>query len=84
MRALRAAFAWWVDVRYLAGNPWIAVNDPPVIQRASAMKIERALPADLWRRLRDELDARCTEENAVPVARDARDDPADGRLGPAA
>jgi hypothetical protein len=43
VRALRAAFAWWVDVRYLAGNPWIAVNDPPVIQRASAMKIERAL-----------------------------------------
>jgi integrase len=65
VRALRAAFAWWVDVRYLAGNPWIAVNDPPVIQRASAMKIERALPADLWRRLRDELNARCTEENAV-------------------
>ena len=59
---LRAAFAWWVDVRYLAGNPWTAVNDPPVIQRASAMKIERALPADLWRRLRDELDARCAEE----------------------
>lgn len=62
VRALRAAFAWWVDVRYLAGNPWIAVNDPPVIQRASAMKIERALPADLWRRLRNELDMRCAEE----------------------
>ena len=62
VRALRAAFTWWVDVRYLAGNPWNAVNDPPVIQRASAMKIERALPADLWRRLRDELDVRCAEE----------------------
>jgi hypothetical protein len=65
VRALRAAFAWWVDVRYLAGNPWIAVNDPPVIQRASAMKIERALPAELWRKLRDELDARCMAEGAV-------------------
>jgi integrase len=62
IRVLRGAFAWWVDVRYLAGNPWTAVNDPPVIQRASAMKIERALPADLWRRLRDELDVRCAEE----------------------
>ncbi len=62
VRALRAAFTWWVDVRYLAGNPWKAVNDPPVIQRASAMKIERALPADLWRRLRNELDVRCAEE----------------------
>jgi Phage integrase protein len=65
IRALRAAFAWWVDVRYLAGNPWIAVNDPPIIQRASAMKIERALPAALWRRLRAKLDARCIEENAA-------------------
>ncbi|EKS72459.1 phage integrase family protein [Burkholderia sp. SJ98] len=27
---LRTAFAWWVDVRYLAGNPWKAVNDPKV------------------------------------------------------
>jgi integrase len=65
IRVLRGAFAWWVDVRYLAGNPWTAVNDPPVVQRASAMQIERALPAALWRRLRDELDARCIEENAV-------------------
>ena len=62
MRALRAAFAWWVDVRYLAGNPWKAVNDPLVIQRERAMKIERALPADLWRKLRDELDVRSAEE----------------------
>jgi integrase len=65
IRVLRGAFAWLVDVRYLTGNPWTAVNDPPVVQRASAMQIERALPADLWRRLRDELDARCIEENAV-------------------
>ena len=27
--------------------------------RERAMKIERALPAELWRKLRDELDARC-------------------------
>ncbi|SAL68909.1 integrase [Caballeronia humi] len=65
VRALRAAFAWWVDVRYLAGNPWTAVNDPSVIQRASAMKIERALPADLWRKLRDELDARSAAESGA-------------------
>jgi hypothetical protein len=35
IRELRGAFAWLVDVRYLAGNPWTAVNDPPVVQRAS-------------------------------------------------
>jgi integrase len=65
VRALRAAFTWLVDVRYLAGNPWKAVNDPPVIQRETAMQIERALPADLWRRLRDELDVRGVEQGAV-------------------
>jgi integrase len=61
VRSLRAAFTWWVDVRYLAGNPWTAVNDPSVVRRAHAMKIGRALPAELWRRLRDELDVRCAE-----------------------
>jgi site-specific recombinase XerD len=65
IRVLRSAFAWLVDVRYLAGNPWTAVNDPLVVQRASAMKIERALTADLWRRLRGELAQRCAEDNAV-------------------
>jgi integrase len=49
VRLLRSAFAWWVDVRYLAGNPWVAVNDPPVIRHANTMKIDRALPAELWR-----------------------------------
>jgi integrase len=65
VRALRAAFTWWVDVRYLAGNPWKAVNDPVVVKRASPMKIERALPARLWRKLRDELDFRSKEADAV-------------------
>jgi integrase len=59
VRALRAAFTWLVDVRYLAGNPWKAVNDPRVVERETAMQIQRALPADLWRRLRSELDRRC-------------------------
>jgi hypothetical protein len=31
------------DVRYFAGNPWKAVNDPVVIKRERAIKIERAL-----------------------------------------
>ena len=65
VRALRSAFTWWVDVRYLAGNPWKGVNDPVAIKRERAMKIERALPAELWRKLRDELDARCMAEGAV-------------------
>ncbi|BBQ03407.1 hypothetical protein BSFA1_85350 (plasmid) [Burkholderia sp. SFA1] len=65
VRALRAAFTWWVDVRYLAGNPWKAVNDPVTIKRVSPMKIERALPAALWRKLRVELDARSADDGAM-------------------
>jgi integrase len=65
VRVLRTAFTWWVDVRYLAGNPWKAVNDPAVIKRERAMKIERALPANLWRKLRDELDQRSAEEGGA-------------------
>jgi len=64
VRALRAAFTWLVDVRYLAGNPWKAVNDPKIVQRETAMQIHRALPADLWRRLRNELDRRCSDDAA--------------------
>ncbi|MFM0562174.1 phage integrase family protein [Paraburkholderia sediminicola] len=52
VRALRAAFDWLVDVHYLAGNPWQAVNDPATVTRAHAMRIERALPVDLWSRVR--------------------------------
>ena len=52
-------------MRYLAGNPWKAVNDPMVIKRERAMKIERALPADLWRKLRDELDVRSAAESGA-------------------
>ncbi|MFM0408821.1 phage integrase family protein [Paraburkholderia dipogonis] len=52
VRALRAAFDWLVDVHYLAGNPWQAVSDPVTVTRAHAMRIERALPLDLWARMR--------------------------------
>jgi integrase len=65
VRVLRTAFAWWVDVRYLAGNPWKAVNDPIVIKRERPMKIERALPADLWRKLRGELNVRSAGESGA-------------------
>ena len=68
VRALRAAFTWLVDVRYLAGNPWKAINDPKIVQRKTAMQIHRALPADLWRRLRHELDKRSDEEGDAKLA----------------
>jgi integrase len=76
VRVLRAAFTWLVDVRYLAGNPWKAVNDPRVVERETAMQIQRALPADLWRRLRHELDRRCAQinEQGAGVRTTSRDD----------
>ena len=68
VRALRAAFTWLVDVPYLAGNPWKAINDPKIVQHESAMQIHRALPADLWRRLRHELDKRADEKSDAKLA----------------
>lgn len=59
VRALRAAFAWLVDVRYLAGNPWKVVKDPVIIERESDLQLKRALPASLWNRLRTFIDAQC-------------------------
>lgn len=59
VRTLRAAFEWLVDVRYLASNPWKAVKDPVVVERERDMKIERALPALLWERIRAHIDTLC-------------------------
>ncbi|MGF6971528.1 integrase [Paraburkholderia sp. WC7.3g] len=59
VRTLRAAFAWLVDVRYLAGNPWAAVTDPVTVTREVAVQVERALPAALWATVRSALDTQC-------------------------
>ncbi|SAK63437.1 integrase [Caballeronia glebae] len=64
VRALRAAFAWLVDVRYLAGNPWTAVSDPVIVERENLLKVERALPADLWARMRGYIDSQCKPDTA--------------------
>lgn len=45
---LRSAFDWLVKVRYLAGNPWVAVKDPKVIKQADEMQIDRALTRSAW------------------------------------
>lgn len=45
---LKRFFAWLVDVRYLGGNPWVAVGPPVLEQRPTLLRIEKALPADLW------------------------------------
>lgn len=45
---IRAFFAWLVQVRYLGGNPWVAVGNPVQDQPVLPMKIEQALPESLW------------------------------------
>ncbi|SAK79430.1 integrase [Caballeronia hypogeia] len=59
VRVIRAAFAWLVEVRYLAGNPWSAVQDPATVIRESTVQVDRALPAELWSKVRRLLDAQC-------------------------
>ncbi|SAL82559.1 integrase [Caballeronia choica] len=67
VRVLRAAFAWLVEVRYLAGNPWSAVHEPATVTRESSVQVHRALPARLWAQVRKALDERCTAPGADPV-----------------
>lgn len=59
---LKAFFTWLVDVRYLGGNPWVAVGNPIVEQRQTSIRIEKALPEDLWEKFSREggiLDQAC-------------------------
>lgn len=51
VQALRSFFAWLVNVRYLAGNPWLTVGDPRVPRATTPLQIDKALPKDLWERL---------------------------------
>ncbi|WP_372450082.1 phage integrase family protein [Paraburkholderia aspalathi] len=58
VRVLRAAFDWLVKVRYLAGNPWVAVTDPATDTPEYAIRVDRALPLQLWTKVRVGLDER--------------------------
>jgi hypothetical protein len=67
VRVIRAAFAWLVEVRYLAGNPWSAIHEPATVIRESAVQVHRALPADLWARVRRLLDAQCDGQTPTQI-----------------
>ncbi|MFC0170730.1 phage integrase family protein [Pseudoduganella danionis] len=56
---IRSAFAYLVAVRYLAGNPWLAVKDPVVVKKVHEMQIDKALSRDLWDEVIDRLTERC-------------------------
>jgi integrase len=64
----RQCFAYWVGVRYLAGNPWLAVKLPQPVKAMHALRIEKALPAPLWQKLIDTL----TELAALPASGQVR------------
>lgn len=51
IRTVRSCFEWLVRVRYLGGNPWVTVADPPVEQREHKLQIEKAIPQHAWNRL---------------------------------
>jgi hypothetical protein len=59
VRVIRAAFAWLVEARYLAGNPWSAVQDPVIAIRELTVQDDRASPAELWSKVRRLLDVQC-------------------------
>jgi len=48
---LKSFFKWLVDVRYLAGNPWVAVGNPVVDKHQTPLRLEKALPEEFWERL---------------------------------
>ena len=66
----RQLFAFWVGVRYLAGNPWIALKIPKPLKQVDAMQIEKALPDTLWKKLITTLNARAQhpDEKQLRVA----------------
>jgi len=50
---IRAFFGWLVNVRYLGGNPWVAIGNPVTEVALHPMQIDKALPEVLWSALAD-------------------------------
>lgn len=69
VQCIRACCEWLTKVRYLSGNPWVAVTDPKTDTPLNTLQIEKALPFHLWEKL-------------VTVAQNAAADPSNvqGRI----
>lgn len=48
VQILRAAFDYLARVRYLGGNPWVAVKDPAVDIEADPIRVDKALSPEAW------------------------------------
>lgn len=51
VQTLRHFFQWLVDARYLHGNPWNMVLNPNTEQSDEPLKVEKAIPSELWEKL---------------------------------
>lgn len=51
VQVIRGFFDWLSKVRYLAANPWVAVQDPAIEIQILPMRIEKALSSALWEKL---------------------------------
>lgn len=65
LMVIRAAFDYLVGVRYLGGNPWIAVKDPSVKKEINPIHIHKALPASLWEKVIAALEERAVGSDAL-------------------
>lgn len=48
VQILRAAFEYLLRVRYLGGNPWVAVKDPVVDIEIDPIQVDKALSVEAW------------------------------------
>lgn len=48
VQILRAAFDYLARVRYLGGNPWVAVRDPAVDIEVDPIRVDKALSPEAW------------------------------------
>jgi site-specific recombinase XerD len=75
---IRQAFGWLQDVRYLGANPWAVVSLPKPAKPQHQVQLEKALPAELWTKVQNELERQCDE--VLPAGLE----PSAWRLGSAA
>jgi site-specific recombinase XerD len=75
---IRQAFGWLQDVRYLGANPWAVVSLPKPAKPLHQVQLEKALPAELWTKVQNELERQC--DDVLPTGLE----PSAWRLGTAA
>lgn len=65
VQILRAAFDYFARVRYLGGNPWVAVKDPVVDIEVDPIRVDKALSPEAWEAVIETLERRAQVADAV-------------------